>query len=58
MNFLTTAQLAQLLHLHPTTLVIWRMKGKGPPWRKIGKRVLYDTEQARLWVDAQIGKVA
>lgn len=52
MKFLTTPELAAQLRLHPTTLMIWRTKGRGPAWRKIGKRVLYDEQQVRAWLDS------
>ena len=42
--FLSSAQLAQRWHLRPQTLANWRHAGKGPPYIRIGARVLYPAE--------------
>ena len=41
-KFLTTAQAAEILGLKPNTLEIWRCQRRGPSYKKIGRRVLYD----------------
>lgn len=39
---LTTAELAKRWRLRtPTTLRMWRMRGQGPRFTKVGGRVLY-----------------
>jgi excisionase family DNA binding protein len=38
---LTTKEIAQRLRLHPRTLERWRREGAGPPFMKLGGRVLY-----------------
>ena len=42
--FLTSAQLSQRWRLRPKTLANWRSLGKGPPYIRIGARVLYPAE--------------
>jgi len=47
-EFLTGMQLAKRWQMHHATLIKWRAEDQGPPFVKIGKRVLYkmaDVEQ-------------
>lgn len=39
---LTTAEAAAYLRLKPGTLEVWRCRGRGPKYQKIGRRVIYD----------------
>ncbi|MDQ7830479.1 helix-turn-helix transcriptional regulator [Desulfolutivibrio sp.] len=39
---LHTREAAQYLGLSPGTLEVWRCKGRGPRYSKLGKRVVYD----------------
>jgi DNA-binding transcriptional MerR regulator len=41
---------AKELGLSPTTLRIWRQRDKGPPYFKLGDRVLYATEDLTRWL--------
>jgi DNA-binding CsgD family transcriptional regulator len=36
MRLLTNQQTAELLGIKPNTLEIWRLKGRGPLFRKLG----------------------
>jgi predicted DNA-binding transcriptional regulator AlpA len=40
-ELLTALEVAQLLGLKPKTLARWRWKGKGPVFRKIGRKIRY-----------------
>lgn len=42
--FLTPKELATRWKLSPRTLANWRALGKGPPYSKIGLKVLYPVE--------------
>jgi hypothetical protein len=42
--FLTPKELATRWKLNPQTLANWRALGKGPPYSKIGTKVLYPVE--------------
>ena len=42
--YLTSAQLSQRWRLRPKTLANWRSLGKGPPYIRVGARVLYPAE--------------
>lgn len=39
--YLTTADLAKRWRLHAVTLRMWRQRGQGPRFTKVGGRVLY-----------------
>ena len=50
---LSTAQAAKYLNLAPRTLERWRVTGDGPPFRKFGRRALYNREQLEGWAARQ-----
>lgn len=50
-TLLPTAAVAKLLDLHPQTLRLWRVRGGGPDYVKIGARVRYDLADVRTWID-------
>ena len=52
-SYLSTRQLAKRLQLAPITLAIWRCEGRGPRYRKIGSRVLYDELDVTEWLDSR-----
>ncbi len=37
------------------TLYLWRKQGKGPPWFRIGGRILYDKTEFEKWLESQRG---
>ncbi|HMM40117.1 MAG TPA: helix-turn-helix domain-containing protein [Desulfovibrio sp.] len=39
---LTTEEAAAYLRLQPGTLEVWRCRGRGPAYQKLGRRVVYD----------------
>ena len=41
-KLLNTAEAAEILGLKPNTMEIWRSHGRGPSYKKIGRKVLYD----------------
>lgn len=40
-RYLTSQEAAEYLRLKETTLEIWRVRGRGPRFRRAGRRVLY-----------------
>ncbi len=50
-RFRTTTELANKLGLKPQTLRKWRWQKKGPPYLKIGGKVLYDPEEISVYLD-------
>jgi Helix-turn-helix domain len=52
----TTAEVAAFLGNTPKhTLENWRSQGKGPPWRKVGRQVLYSWADVDEWLKRQPG---
>ena len=41
-KLVNTKQAAEILGLKPNTLEIWRCHKKGPRFKKLGRRILYD----------------
>jgi len=52
-SYLTVRQTAELLQLSESTLNLWRYRGAGPPFLKIGRRVRYDLETVNEWVKSR-----
>ncbi|RZM06631.1 MAG: DNA-binding protein [Pedobacter sp.] len=51
MKLLTNIQTAELLGLKPNTLEIWRVYGKGPTLRKLGRSIRYAEADILDWLD-------
>jgi excisionase family DNA binding protein len=49
--FLTVSEAAALLRLSEITLGRWRIEGSGPPFRKFGRRVLYERCDLIAWAE-------
>nr|WP_231373888.1 helix-turn-helix domain-containing protein [Thioalkalivibrio sp. ALE11] len=47
---MTPQQAAEYLHLSPRTLIRWRNMRKGPPWVKLGHRVIYRRADLDAWL--------
>jgi predicted site-specific integrase-resolvase len=52
-TFLNQARLANRWQLSPRTLERWRWKGEGPPFVKIGGRVVYRMDDILAYEQAQ-----
>ena len=53
-KLLTNTQTAEMIGVRPSTLEIWRLKAKGPQFRKIGRLVRYAEHDVIAWLDAQV----
>lgn len=51
-GYLTSERLAEHLGVHPSTLVKWRMARSGPPYVRVGKRILYSQNSIENWLKA------
>jgi predicted DNA-binding transcriptional regulator AlpA len=53
-NFLllSAPQAADRLNLSASTLAKLRLSGEGPPFSKLGRRVVYKDEDLQTWVSA------
>lgn len=52
-QFLTTSEAAEFLRLSRKTLESWRWQGRGPKFRRFGRRKLYSLADLRHWADLQ-----
>lgn len=46
---LTSKEAAERLRLHPNTLSNWRVKGEGPRFIKLGRKVLYPINEIEAY---------
>ena len=50
-ELLTDKQVAHLLNVSRAALRFWRARGGGPPWSRVGERLVrYDVATLRLWI--------
>lgn len=54
-RFLNERDFGVFLGISPRTLQTWRLRGQGPPWRKLGGAVRYDMEGFETWAAQQPG---
>jgi len=50
MAYMTTRELAELVRSPEATVRYWRHCGKGPKSFRLGKRILYDTDEVHAWL--------
>lgn len=50
MNLLTTAQVAELTGIPAATLRFWRFNSTGPASFRLGRRVVYRSEEVTRWL--------
>jgi len=48
---LDTLRTAEKLGISPRSLEKWRLTGGGPPFLKLGRRVLYDPQDLEEWLE-------
>ena len=49
-----TQSLADELEVSPRTIEVWRLKGEGPTYTKIGRLVRYRREDVQEWLDSRV----
>lgn len=49
---LTTQEAAAYLRLQPGTLEVWRCRGRGPKYQKLGRRVVYDLAALKSYAES------
>ena len=52
-ELLTITEAAELLRAPVATLRYWRHLGTGPRSFRLGRRVLYRSDDLRIWIDAR-----
>jgi len=53
-ELLTTSETATFLRLKPQTLRMWRYRGGGPRYLKIGNRVIYRRKDVNRWLAERV----
>ena len=51
---LDQTSVAELLGISPRTLEAWRHRGGGPPFVKVGRRVLYRREDVAGYIESRV----
>lgn len=52
-ELLTSREAAERMGIRPNTLEIWRVKGFGPTFLKVGRAVRYVESDVTDWLDSQ-----
>jgi len=56
LTLLDERETARRLAVSPHALRFWRAHGKGPPWVRLGERLIrYDLAELRRWISEQAG---
>lgn len=51
-ELLKAEKAAEILGIKKQTLAVWRLKGSGPRYIKLGTRVLYSVDEIDAWLAA------
>ena len=57
-QYLTPPETAELVRRPTSTLAYWRHRDEGPPYAKIGRRVVYRRCDVLAWMEAQFAQAA
>ena len=49
-DFMTPDEAAKELGIHVKTLARWRDRGEGPPFHRLGRRILYQRTVLERWI--------
>jgi Helix-turn-helix domain len=52
-SLLTQSETALLLRMSPHTLACWRSRSEGPPYTKLGGKILYRHDALLTWLAAR-----
>jgi hypothetical protein len=55
-GYMTIEELGAELDRAVITLATWRMRKKGPPYVKVGRRILYSRTTMKEWIASQVCK--
>jgi hypothetical protein len=53
-GYMTIEELAAELDMAVITLATWRMRQKGPPYVKVGRKILYSRTTVKDWIASQV----
>ena len=52
-GLITSGELALRLGIAAQTLAVWRLRGIGPRFLKLGSRVMYDPQDVSAWLNSR-----
>ncbi len=52
-GYITDVELAERIKVSRVTIQGWRQRGEGPPFYRIGRRIIYDWAEVETWVREQ-----
>jgi len=58
MDFLTTAEAANMLRVPAGTLRYWRHRNEGPRSARLGRKVVYRREDVVGWIDQEMARTS
>ncbi len=54
LDLVTTKELARILKMSHRTLENWRGLNKGPRYRKVGGKILYDKQDIQAFINTEV----
>lgn len=57
-RLLFAEEVSEWTRVPENTLAYWRVCQQGPPWAKLGRRVVYRESDVQAWIDAQFDDAA
>ncbi len=55
-EYVTAGEAAEIVRRPASTLAYWRHRGEGPPYAKVGRRVLYRRLDVEAWLSDQFAE--
>jgi hypothetical protein len=55
-EYVTAGEAAEIVRRPESTLAYWRHRGEGPPYAKVGRRVLYRRLDVEAWLSGQFAE--
>jgi len=52
-RFISERRVAEILTVAKRTLQRWRKENRGPPWVKVGRKIFYDEDKLKSWMQSR-----
>jgi Helix-turn-helix domain len=52
-RFISERRVAEILTVAKRTLQRWRKENRGPPWVKVGRKIFYDEDKLKPWMQSR-----
>jgi predicted site-specific integrase-resolvase len=57
-KFLNNKEAAEYLRVKEETMEVWRVRGRGPRFRRAGRRILYAIEDIEAFIGESVGSTS